>query len=93
MDKWERNRRTCSQWLLVHDVLVCFAMIWTFIHVSLKLLLNSWKDVYQVFLEELIQARGEALHSEIYKLINCIWNEEELPMGGVFYCNSVQEWL
>jgi hypothetical protein len=30
-------------------------------------------------LAELIQAGGNKLHSEICKLINCIWNEEELP--------------
>jgi hypothetical protein len=28
---------------------------------------------------ELIQAGGETLSSEIHKLINCIWNKEELP--------------
>jgi hypothetical protein len=28
---------------------------------------------------ELIQAGGDILHSEIHKLINCIWNKEELP--------------
>jgi hypothetical protein len=28
---------------------------------------------------ELIQAGGNALRSEIHKLINCIWNKEELP--------------
>jgi hypothetical protein len=28
---------------------------------------------------ELIQAGGNTLHSEIHKLINCIWNKEELP--------------
>jgi hypothetical protein len=30
-------------------------------------------------LAELIQAGGNTLHSEIHKLINCIWNKEELP--------------
>jgi hypothetical protein len=30
-------------------------------------------------LAELIQAGGLTLRSEIHKLINCIWNEEELP--------------
>jgi hypothetical protein len=30
-------------------------------------------------LAELIQAGGETLHSEIHKLINSIWNKEELP--------------
>jgi hypothetical protein len=29
---------------------------------------------------ELIQAGSEALHSEIHKLINSIWNKEELPV-------------
>jgi hypothetical protein len=28
---------------------------------------------------ELIHAGGNTLHSEIHKLINCIWNKEELP--------------
>jgi hypothetical protein len=28
---------------------------------------------------ELIQAGGEILRSKIHKLINCIWNKEELP--------------
>jgi hypothetical protein len=28
---------------------------------------------------ELIQAGGNILRSEIHKLINCIWNKEELP--------------
>jgi hypothetical protein len=28
---------------------------------------------------EQIQARGNTLRSEIHKLINCIWNKEELP--------------
>jgi hypothetical protein len=27
---------------------------------------------------EMIQAEGETLQSEIHKLINCIWNKEEL---------------
>jgi hypothetical protein len=30
-------------------------------------------------LPELIQAGGEILHSEIHKLINSIWNKEDLP--------------
>jgi hypothetical protein len=28
---------------------------------------------------ELVQAGGDTLHSEIHRLINCIWNKEELP--------------
>jgi hypothetical protein len=38
-------------------------------------------------LAELIQAGGETLWSEIHKLINSIWNKEELPdkCGGVYY--------
>jgi hypothetical protein len=28
---------------------------------------------------ELIQAGGNTLRSEIHKLINCVWNKEELP--------------
>jgi hypothetical protein len=30
-------------------------------------------------LAELIQAGGNTLHSEIHKVINSIWNKEELP--------------
>jgi hypothetical protein len=30
-------------------------------------------------LADLIQAGGETLRSEIHKLINCVWNKEELP--------------
>jgi hypothetical protein len=30
-------------------------------------------------LAELIQAGGETLHSKVHKLINSIWNKEELP--------------
>jgi hypothetical protein len=30
-------------------------------------------------LAELIPAGGETLHSEIHRLINLIWNKEELP--------------
>jgi len=30
-------------------------------------------------LAEMIQAGGNTLHSEIYKLINSIWNKEEFP--------------
>ena len=28
---------------------------------------------------EMIKAGGRTIHSEIHKLINCIWNKEELP--------------
>jgi hypothetical protein len=34
--------------------------------------------IYQIP-AELIQAGGNTLRSEIHKLINCIWNKEELP--------------
>jgi hypothetical protein len=34
---------------------------------------------YDQILAELIQAGGEPLQSEIHKLINFIWNKEELP--------------
>jgi hypothetical protein len=34
--------------------------------------------IYQI-LAELIQAGGEILCSKIHKLINSIWNKEELP--------------
>jgi len=30
-------------------------------------------------LEEMIQTVGNTLHSEIHKLINSIWNKEDLP--------------
>jgi hypothetical protein len=40
--------------------------------------LQSCKDSDQI-LAELIQAGGEALRSEIHKLIHSIWNMEELP--------------
>jgi hypothetical protein len=30
-------------------------------------------------LAKFIKAGGETLHSEIHRLICCIWNEEELP--------------
>jgi hypothetical protein len=49
----------------------------------LKLLLKSWKHTNQQGTDqipaELIQAGGNILHSEIHKLINFIWNDEELP--------------
>jgi hypothetical protein len=32
---------------------------------------------------ELIQARGETLHSELHKLIMLIWNKEELPHQSI----------
>jgi hypothetical protein len=35
-------------------------------------------DSYQI-LSELIQAGGETLWSEIHKVVNFIWNKEELP--------------
>jgi hypothetical protein len=28
---------------------------------------------------EVIKAGGSAIHFEVYKLINCIWDKEELP--------------
>jgi hypothetical protein len=34
--------------------------------------------IYQIP-AELIQAGGNTLRYEIHKLINCIWNKEELP--------------
>jgi hypothetical protein len=41
---------------------------------------------------ELIQAGGKMLLSVIHKLINSIWNKEELPdhAKGVYYCASSQ---
>jgi hypothetical protein len=43
--------------------------------------------------EELIQAGGETLQSEIHKLINSIWSKKELPgsMEEVYYCTNLQE--
>jgi hypothetical protein len=44
-------------------------------------------------LAEMIQAGGETLQSEIYKLINSIWNKEELPhqWKELYYCTNLQE--
>jgi hypothetical protein len=40
----------------------------------------------------MIQAGGEALQSEIQKLINSIWNKEiAWSLEGVYYCTSSQE--
>jgi hypothetical protein len=41
-------------------------------------------DTVQV-LAELIQAGGETLCSEIHKLINSVWNKEELPQQLLLY--------
>jgi hypothetical protein len=51
--------------------------------------LNRYKSpgIDQI-LAELIQAEGEILHSGIHKLINCIWNKEELPEQC---CTNLQE--
>jgi hypothetical protein len=42
---------------------------------------------------ELIQAGDETLRSEIQKLINSIWNKEELPdlWKECYYCTNSQE--
>jgi hypothetical protein len=41
--------------------------------------LKKYKSVYSVRIQaELIQAGGETLLSEIHKLINSVWNKEEL---------------
>jgi hypothetical protein len=41
---------------------------------------------------ELIQAGKEILRPEIHKLINSVWNKEELPsVEGVYYCTNLQE--
>jgi hypothetical protein len=45
---------------------------------KLKLLLQSSKSIYQIP-AELIQAGGEMLLFAINKLINSVWNREELP--------------
>jgi hypothetical protein len=42
--------------------------------------LKQYKSLGTVHLNaEMIQAEGETLCSEIHKLINSIWNKEELP--------------
>jgi hypothetical protein len=43
-----------------------------------KLKMYKLPDSDQI-LAELIQAEGETIQSEIYKLINPIWNKKELP--------------
>jgi hypothetical protein len=35
---------------------------------------------------ELIQARGKTIHSEIHKLINSVWNKDELPHQRGDHC-------
>jgi hypothetical protein len=42
---------------------------------------------------ELIQDRGEILLYSNHKVVNCIWNKEELPDQGkeVYYCTSSQK--
>jgi hypothetical protein len=43
---------------------------------------------------ELIQAGHEILQFEIHKLINSVWNKEELPdqwKESTYYCTSLQE--
>jgi hypothetical protein len=43
---------------------------------------------------ELIQAGGEILLSAIHKLINSVWNKEELPdqwKVSMYYCTSSQK--
>jgi hypothetical protein len=35
-------------------------------------------DIYEI-LEKMAQAGNKMLHSQIHKLINSIWNNEELP--------------
>jgi hypothetical protein len=42
---------------------------------------------------ELIQSGVEILLSEIHKLINSVWNKEELPdqWKESYYCTSVQK--
>jgi len=47
-------------------------------------------DIDQI-LAELIQEGGTALHSEIHKLVNSIWNKEDLPHqweGLYTYCKK-----
>jgi hypothetical protein len=41
---------------------------------------------------EMFQPVGETIRSEIQKLINYIWNKEELlSVEGVYYCTSLKE--
>jgi hypothetical protein len=49
---------------------------------KVKLLFRNWKNTNRQVDQipaELIQARGEILLPAIHKLINSVWNEEELP--------------
>jgi hypothetical protein len=41
---------------------------------------------------ELIQAGGEILLSAIHKLINSVWNKEELPDQWYYCTNSQTGW-
>ena len=43
-----------------------------------KLKSHKSPGIYQIP-AEMIKSGGRTIHSEIYKLINCIWNKEELP--------------
>jgi hypothetical protein len=40
---------------------------------------------------ELIQARGETLHSAIHKLLKLIWNKEELPHQWKVSCGTYSQ--
>jgi hypothetical protein len=44
-------------------------------------------------LAALIQAIGEILWSETHKLLNSIWNKEELhdQVEGLYYCTNLQK--
>jgi hypothetical protein len=39
----------------------------------------------------MIQTGDETLLSVIHKLVNSVWNKEELPDEGVYYCTSSQK--
>ena len=49
--------------------------------VTKKLKRHRSPDIDQIP-AELIKAGGRTIHSEIHKLINSIWNKEELPKEG-----------
>jgi hypothetical protein len=46
--------------------------------IEVEIALQNWQGSDQIP-AELIQAGGEILRSKIHKLINSIWNKEELP--------------
>jgi len=49
------------------------------VHLRLRWLLTSKKDINQQVLIKIIRGGGRIIHSEIHKLINSLWKKEELP--------------